>query len=531
MTVTAKQIHCPYCNATQAPHSDANYACEFCLQPFTLVESQTEETRLMEQIEKWLAQKVGPIHNSANADASSRAFIFQQKVLPELRRDVDRTLEPVSAFAQHSLLKTPVDPRTKAQSPLLEQHRRLADFKKLRVRLASSHVTGFAVSDSDKEALQIMDERLATVLFLSNVASAANRRDPQGYSSARRNLEQLVGELRQSLAVGQKNEPTKRFLGGLVERHSALAELCRILEELTGDNAVAAEPFIERIERQVAALQTSAETIGNCDYDATEAMPLVVGIRAEAESALLLIRWLRAYGLIASSAEIPFKGFVETLLPMLPAGAAELQSEVLELVASSIQVARGGLASRRIDDFSWAESWAEGLRSKKSLGLFGTEERLARLDRFLLPVWVADVLYSRSTGTLLKSGIETRAIAVVDACSPEVGAVTLITQLESEPGLTLESVQLSQGTAVIAAPRSSSHIATSVIEKAVRANPGLLNPKIKLRGIWYFPAAVAHYESKKGLREVATCLNGTVRTMAAAQTQVQVALSIRQQFG
>ena len=532
MTLTAKQVHCPFCNAAQAPKSEGSYTCEFCLQPFSLVDSQKEERRLSEQIDKWLQQKIGAVAGSATADASSRAFIFQQKILPELRRDVDRALEPITSFAQHPLLQTPVDPPGGMTNPLLDERGRLGEFKGLRVRLASAQVTGFAVTEGDRGLIQKMDQRLATVLFLSNVAHAASRRDPAGYVSARKNLEELVIELRQTAAAGKGDAASSQFLEGLASRYSALAELCRLCEELASDNALAAAPLLERLEVQVQALRSAAEAIGASEYDPTESMPLVLGVRQEASSGVLLGRWLRAYETIANRSSASFVSFVEGMQATLPPGTPELQSEVLELTVSAIQVMRGVLPSWTAEDFSWSDGWAETSRSKKWLWFFGTEEVLAKLEKFLLPVWVAEVVYSKSTGALLKSGVEGKAFATVDACAPDASRVCIFDDPESPgvgPLLAVET--LAARGAIIAAPRSTPQIAKALIEAAVRGRPELLNPKVKMRGMAYLPAAVAHYESKKGLREAACCWNGLIPTVPGVRTQVQVSQSLKQQFG
>ncbi len=531
MTVSAKQVHCPFCNAAQTPRAEGSYTCEFCLQPFSLVDSQQEEHRLSEQIDKWLQQKVGAVAGGSTADASSRSFIFQQKILPELRRDVDRALEPITSFAQHPLLQTPVDPPGGTKNPLLGERRRLGEFKGLRVRLASAQVTGFAVTEGDKVLLQKMDQRLATVLFLSNVAHAASRRDPEGYVSARKNLEELVSELRQTMVAAKGDAATSKFLDGLAARYSALAELCRLCEELASDNALAAAPLLERLDVQVQALRAAAEAIGASDYDATESMPLVLGVRQEAASGELLGRWLRAYDTIANRSSASFASFVEGMKTTLPPGTPELQSEVLELTASSMQVMRGALPAWGAEDFTWSNGWAETSRSKKWLWFFGTEEVLAKLETFLLPVWVAEVVYSKSTGALLKSGIEGKAFATVDACAPDASRVCIFSDPTTGVGPLLATESLGARGSIIAAPRSTLQIAQSLIEGAVRGRPELLNPKVKILGMAYLPAAVAHYESKNGLREAACCWNGVIPTVAGVRTQVQVSQSLKQQFG
>ena len=50
------QVHCPFCNATAEPRSEGRYICDFCLQPFSVVDAQREESRLLQEIRAWVEQ-------------------------------------------------------------------------------------------------------------------------------------------------------------------------------------------------------------------------------------------------------------------------------------------------------------------------------------------------------------------------------------------------------------------------------------------------------------------------------------------
>src|SRR5579862_4112865 len=104
MTADATQVHCPFCNAAHPVQGAGSYTCEFCLQPFSVQDAQREEARLLDEIKAWVEQRVGGAGPASGVDLASRAYIFQQKVLPDLRRDVDRALERLGGFGQFPLV-------------------------------------------------------------------------------------------------------------------------------------------------------------------------------------------------------------------------------------------------------------------------------------------------------------------------------------------------------------------------------------------------------------------------------------------
>src|SRR5437870_3690848 len=101
----AVQLRCPFCNGAASGQPGETRVCEYCLQPFTIAQAQNEADRLRDEIKSWLDEKLGSSTNVANssADVSSRLFIFQQRVLPDLRRDVNRAMERVGSFGHHAL--------------------------------------------------------------------------------------------------------------------------------------------------------------------------------------------------------------------------------------------------------------------------------------------------------------------------------------------------------------------------------------------------------------------------------------------
>jgi hypothetical protein len=182
-----------------------------------------------------------------------------------------------------------------------------------------------------------------------------------------------------------------------------------------------------------------------------------------------------------------------------------------------------------VEDFTWADGWVERNRQRKTWGLFGNEEASSNVVKFLLPVWVADVRYSQATGGMFKEGQESRCMAALDACTPDASRVVFVTQDTHPLAVAMKNpgpLQLR----TIALPRSTAAVAQKVIEGAARAKQGLGSPKVTLRGLAFVPAVVAEFTSKKGSREIAAGLDGSLPLDPSGKRHLEVAGAVFKQF-
>lgn len=532
------QVHCPFCNATAEPRPDGRYTCEFCLQPFSVVDAQREESRLMQEIQAWVQQKVGAVGlGGGGVDAGSRAFIFQQRILPDIKRDVDRSLETFGTFGQFALVPMPVATSRSDQAvrnPLVTHRTQILGLKNLRARLSSEHVSGFAVGPAEQSSLQSMDRRLAELVHLSNVADAASTRRPQGYTAARRNLEVLIEELDQSLATEAHHDPGLRgFLLIIRRRYQHLVELCRVSEELCTSMSAHGATLAEGVARCAGELESVAAELEGSGYSPADTMPTVVGVRNEAAAARVLVRWLQSYDVFTSRAQQPFLQFVSDVTPLLGGDgvAPEACAQRLEVAAFVLRAARGEAVAPASADTSWISGWAESQRARKSLGLFGTEEQVAGVTAFMAPVWVADVAFSRAQGSVFTSGVESRTIAIVDASSPHPSKVVFV----DDPTHSIVQAlgyATPLGTSEVALPLSTPEEVVPMFTQAARARPGTLNPRVNLRGIAFLAGASARYtDNKGGARTAVNCANGFVQLDGGVVHRVQATQQILQRYG
>lgn len=530
---TGTQINCPFCNAAQAHSATGTYVCDFCLQPFNHVDAKQEESRLLEEIKQWLNQTVGGAGMATgNVDESSRAFIFREKILPELRRDVNRSLETLGSYGQHALIQPPVPmDAASTASPLVIYRHDILALRTLRARLESEQVGAFARSSEDKTEVQALDRRIADVQHLSNVAEAGALRSETGYATARRNLEAMISQLNDALTTGTGADPgLMTFLGAMVQRYRALADACRVCEECCGANLVDGATLERRLSGVMTELRRAAADIEASGYDPAETMPIVIGIGVEAQRIELQMRWLRTYAALARSGDLRFQEFVGELNGVHGMRPNEDWPEFLDACSQVVQAIRGEHAVSVVHDDAWIDNWVERSRQKKTLGMFGNEEQVADINRFMLPVWVADVSYSKSKGAVFKEGVEQTCVIVVDACSPSPDKVRVVND-EIAPVRDALSSHAALGTDRVALPTSTAIDVHNVFSRFVAGRADMVSPKIKVRGLAFISAVVAHFDSKKGPRELPSCLGGLIPMDVGAETQMEVTSRVMARLG
>jgi hypothetical protein len=507
------QINCPFCNAAQAMQADGNYSCEFCLQPFSVVQAQAEESRLLTEIKAWVQDKVGVLGVSSSVDASSRAFIFQQRILPELQRDIDRSIEAVGGHAEVPLVCPPTPERSTGRAnPLITQRPRILGLKDLRARLSSHQVREFALADADRAQVGEMDRRLGQVMHMANVADAAARRDGVGYVTARRNLDALSLDTAAALsgATGQQAV----FLSALQNRYRALAEICELYGRVSEPAGISSVSDADTLQRLADALVEAADAIEKSEYSPVDAMPFVMAIRDEAAGCQLTKRWLQSHAAI--SGDVPFMTFVTLIQQVLSqTGVKKAGIDLLEVLSQVIGAVRRETTIGVVANRAWIAPWTEQTRAKKTFGLLGNEEEVAGVREFYLPVWCAELTYSKAAGAVFKSGVEQHSLLAAPACSPKASDVLFADDRDHPIAHALAYPGLLDTTAV-ALPTVTWEDARRVFVEALGRRPDVMNPKLQPKGLVFVPAATATFRSKKGQRDAGAWLDGTLALDSAA---------------
>jgi hypothetical protein len=500
----AVQVHCPFCNGIQSAQGSGEYVCEFCLQPFSLVAAQKEESRVVEEIKRWLDQKVGAGGmSSESVDVASRSFIFGQRMLPDLKRDVDRALEMLGGYGQHGLVRLPIaaSSASKTANPLIASRSSILGLKDLRARLSSPQVSAFAAGDDQKTAVQALDRRLAEITYLSNVVEASSKGGAQGYAGAKRNLLSLLEDVAEALLSPGSDAPLRQYLAGLQARYRSLVELCSICETLTAGGFEASQ-LAERLGRVEDDLRAAAAQIKDSDHSPADSVPVAMGTAYEADGCRLLGRWLASYADLAPSGSISFdefRAFAESLCR--PQMSAEAKADLVDTWSQALAARTRRAPVPAYDDFSWLDPAIEASRAKKTFGFLGNEERVVDVQRFLLPVWLGSVSYSKSSGTVFKEGVEGKCLVIANACAPSTAGVTFIDP--QSPMFDSLRTPRQLPAVDIALPQSARGETTAIVLQAARSRADLLNSQVKIESLAFVAAAFVTYESKAGRRTAA----------------------------
>lgn len=520
--MTASIIHCPNCNGANEPSGGTEYECQYCLTPFSVQQAESEESRLQEQLKSWMQEMVGAAGGGASVDASSRAWIFKDKVFPALRRDVDRSLESLGSYNQFALVGAPIPmPGQKGSNPLVSQRAKILGLRDLKARLAAPQVTSFAVTDRDRIAINELERRVVDFMHLSNVADAAARRAPIGYRTARANLELVLNELNESI-VGDLPHDQRAFLAMLKTRYSHLVELTRVCEVVCSDNPIDGASLAARLDAISAGLGATARAIEGQDYAPADTMPMVIAVDGEAGTAALLARWLRAYDDITRPHPQAFLRFVAEVSALYSSHAASPTAlcDLVEGCATLFQYVRGEQPVGVAADSSWLDEWAESQRKKKVLFVFGTEEERESVETFLLPVWVADVRFSRDGGQVFAEGTESRGVALVEAVQPtESGVVFFPSAAEDEPCTAPLTQPTLLGASDFALPTATRGQALQAITASLKRQGAVRNPNPTIRCLAFVSASVVKFTSKDGDRSIGAALAGKLAVNPATITR------------
>jgi hypothetical protein len=503
----------------------------FCLAPFSVAQAESEESRLAQEIKSWIETTAGAAALApGGVDATSRSFIFQEKMLPGLQRDVNRSLEGLGSYAQFPLVASmvPTPDSGRGSNPLVDRREDVLGLKVHHARLMSPSIATFAITDADKAAVSTMERRISDFIHLSNVAEAGAKRSAAGFMGARRNMQTLITGLDEELGT-EISAGKKAFLGLVKQRYQCLSEYCEVGEQLASPNPVSGAGLVERIDRLSASLDKIARSLEEVDYNPGQTMPMVIGVDGEKQSCIYLSRWLVAYDALTHSQPMAFSRFITTISELYGEKSAAQMADLMEGCAEVVGVARGATTTRVISDFDWVDAWTEGQRKKKTFGLFGVEEQVARTEAFLVPFWVADVSYSRAEGAVFVDGKEDSGVLLVQACKPSAEATIFITDPTNDIVGALEQVRAIGGE-TIAMPMSTAATAQEIMTQAVRSKPGVKNPRVKIRGLAYIASAVVDFQSPQGSRPAATCLGGRLPVDPSIREHVGLAQQVLNAF-
>jgi len=513
LSLKTTQVRCPSCNAAQGVRERGAYVCEYCMTQFTVENAIAEQARLLEEIKTWVGQRIGSQNMVGGVDSSSRSFIFREKLFPDLRREVERSLEPFGgAFADVSI-PTPVERimRPDDRPKFVNNRQSALALKGLRVKVANEDVLSFATNENERAGLFELDHQITGLINLSNALEALHEQDREmAYVVARRNLETMAKLLREKLGEALPSPDRRKFFAAALAYYQRLCEFCRISEGLYTCSPIQAEQTRLRLKELITKMTTAGQELEACEYNALEALDMASSLQKQTESSQTLDRWLGQFELLAQCWDGGFVPWVECLRPYCHAPSPAEEADLMEAGVALLLALRGDRPVLLNQDGAWISDWFESKRKKRTFGIFGDEERVADRQDFLLPVWIAKVRHaSAQVGMFVSKGVESQGYFLISACSFKLEDVVLIENVANRFIERLSEGQSLKGCAV-AMPRLSAGRAYALFQKAARLRPQLTTPRVESPQLAFFSAAWAFLKSPKGRREVAVCMDGAL---------------------
>ena len=510
MTGGAEEIRCPSCGGAQEVQESEQYECRFCLTPFTYRHARDEEERLFQEIRSWVEQRVGgtqAVGGGTGIDASSRAYLFRQNLLPSLQMAHDRAIESTYGFQRFPLLP-PVGTKTARDgNPLLQKRAEIQKLKELRARLASPDVGTFVVTDEDRTAIRSMDVELQEIQGLSNVVWAATERNARGFAAARSGLEMLLAETEPSPLVAA--------------RFRALADLAGLLERVydsASPSGAATAPEAERIAR---ALRDVASRLEDGDAVDVESSLAAVAAKKEAEHADQIARWLRSFDAIVRRVDLPFPTFLNDALAILEGQGADGDGAALiESWAEIQRSVRGEVPVLAHESFEWARPLGERERGGKllgalGLGFLGMTEEVGRTEDFFIPFWLVEAGGRR--WMVDACGVTTTGVFELDARWEDVG------KRLGTPVAVRRPLHVAMPTVTALGARQA---VASALRQAGSHNAGMSEPRLAL-----LPAARIEYTKKgRSQRQRLACLDDRLTLEQTVLDRLSVGRRLQERF-
>jgi hypothetical protein len=513
MKMQTVELRCPYCRAPQPTASAGQHTCEFCLRGFTAIDAARARQQGADQADAWLRARVGPKGEAEVVDLASRGYIFNQRILPELRRDAARAQEGLGPWMQEALILPELArSQTNAAHPLLVHATRRRALSVLGARHPHDEVRRFAVDDVAREQLGALAAPIAALIHLINVVEAGRRAGSEGWKAVHSNLDILAQQL------GPNANPHE-YAGLQVERWRLLASLAGHYDDCARGQHPSSQPAA--LEATIMGLVRLAQVLRTCTTNPVEARATALAVEREAAGAHILLRWLRCRNRLRWTPAPSVPQMAQTLAAVLPQmGGPERGVSLLESWTELAAVARQEASICVVQDFSWSQSWAESVRRRKRLGLFGEDEEIDAIECFFVPMWIARIIYSQQRGGILGGGTEQQELALLDACATTTDKLALLSSLSPQLDAALAHPAY-VSTAEIALPETTMADAQAVVRRALGQRPDLCNARFDVRSLALIPAVTVRLRTAAGTRQVTGALRGLVPTSERTRERLE----------
>lgn len=513
-------LRCPGCMApmTPPPASQSNVIkCEYCGGSFALQTAQSEMEQLKSGIKKWISEIAGAAGAGGHVDEAARRFIFRDKLLPSLSMEANRSTE-IFAFGRHQALFSFSLLDTLPNNPFQDALRSSPDIgsvvsrvKTTIARVQDPEVLGFAVGDSARSHLNVIETQCQEIIFLGNVRRALSENSAEGFAKAVANLNASEA-LYQKVAGASKaeNASLAKFMEAMAARVRAVSGAIEILAQaMANSEGLVVDSLVAKLNSHASDCENSANLLESSGRDPREAVPAIEGARADAETLRLFATTLRAFAECAGDSSTTFTEFNANLAAIVQSvkpGGASIRW-LAEFMTRFVQIGNTGSEDSRlavIDRFDWLESRAQaGAQSS----LFGGRESVQIRQRFLVPFWVARLRSSEQKGIIFKKGQSIEIFLMLNAGKPGGPCIRpdeTVLKAEDIKASLSNRRSLNSHTALV--PVIDRDTANKRFKEFVQSTPEFAGGFAEIQELVFLPAGQIAYSGKKGERTELECI-------------------------
>lgn len=509
---TAIKFACPNCGAPPAEEyapKRSSYTCPYCSFQFTFERAQQETNKLKEELQDWLAQMVSSVSVGTAVDASSRAFIFKEKLYPQLEVEFNRSvgaLENLRELPMFSLEAATLFKDYVPTANFLRQNRELlGPVRTLSSKLSAPAVWEFVVSPDDQRRVAQMQGRVSEFIHISNLVEQCSRFGAEDYATAGENVS-ILKQLYGSASEAAPNEAEKLFFQACAVRLEAVANVVDTLKRVySSSGEFMGSNFAGELDASAKLYQEALQLADRSAYSPMETIPWRHGVEKEMALVTLKCTLLMSYDKAAANQNVNYFEFQRALLEFTkqsqaPVTGPESLGSIVDGLMSVLEAKRGASGLARVADWSWLNPTVEANRRKKAL-FVGVDEEIESSEQYWQPFWLATLRFSQSEGVIFKSGASKQAYLLIDATSGEQAFASFIDETSPLNGQIATALSFESVDGRMALPPILTRAAAQkVLEWYAKRNPTLRNPKINVEKIVYLPVAVVTYSSKEGRR-------------------------------
>ena len=501
-------LECPRCGGPAdevQPDPRASVRCPWCGAQYERQTAESAVRALKDEIAGWLQRTAGvPATEGAEAvDVATRSFLFNDRILPGLRRDVRRAIDEGIGDVLGSPVLVPPALRNLPgfvgeDCVLLTMRDAILGLRPLRAKLEAPEVSAFATSAADRLELEKLGREIDRAVYASNAAVAiAGEGLAGGAERARHNIDALRATASSS-AIEESMAPAEAALT------RAIGIRCETLLQ-TIDALLATPVNVEALQVCGTRLEETAQWLLSHESRDLRGALASSGLHRDA----VAVRTLGAIAEEASRVGLPPLRVAEELhaASNLLAGASRSQDAVALVRAWTRQLAslcRGG-ALPSMQDTSWVAKVVEQAT--------GSGERAERVEVVLAPYWAMPARHAKAEGFFFVSGKQYEGLALVPGSAGEQG--TLLLGSQDHLARWVQHALNNHATMNLALdpPCVGPSAARDAAKRVLRAKE-FKNVSLGEAQLVFIPVAVAHFQGAKGPRAVTLTMMGPSNAVA-----------------